>query len=1424
MPTTRREAGILLLVEMAVAKPTAAPVDNTQTQEQLAAQFQHELRLRAQPCGYACLHSQGEGAVFFGQDPEALVELMLDLFVRRPIAPVEDRAIRLRLVAHYGFFRLVVDEHGQRTGIHGFEHGTLFPLARYAETWRLLVSEALFDGLRDLLEARQIEVRSLDFDEPLPGLGALGKITRWHKLIPPLPHDDSSHRLPLAYRQRREELREEVQQIPVFGDLYPPIPMSENFINLSVRAHADWTDRVGTAAWRRAEPEEHDRLFGPERDPLFGRERELRSGRIDLTADELFATFNKGCILGLPGAGKTTILRHFAWQTLEADPEALILFLNCREFRPHSFEGEGTAGKGLWKVLARAFLYHFQEVADLDSDQREAIAATARALQTAWENGRALILIDALDESPTEDIKEKVIQVARRLFAAVRQPLRDEAPVSNRFFLSARTIEWKRIDALEEPVFGVRDLTQDQMRLLAGRFFGYDSPTYRSFDEQIWQEPVVQKMGGTPLTALLLLFYFHIMGRFDVRYATYDLLLKFVLLEVWEKIKSKEFGQQYVRLVDFFEKVKQRDFLDHEPGIARQIQTLAILCYDCLFNTETGESLRDIPEQEVVSCFRTFLGSDAGGKLSEPEADREARAWFDAFLKEHLLIRTGFESFRFVHTTMMEFLAAGYLLAQKPGSRAFADVFHQVARQSRAGSLETLPLACGESCPTGYRLLQQLKARWAAPNADLLLPFRCLAEVETAEREQLHGLVSRQTLARARAEIQKGEPAKNWVYERLRRLVLDHDAERLRQARDDFSGQIPLCQTTFPQGFLNGWQEGGSDVVAARVLLLQSLLHPERFTELTSGTGPSGSSPRVTEVDLLMRDRPGDPQDKHFGYYRKLLGPTLQGFFGSPNFRHSGTVKALAFSVDGQLVVSASADCTLKLWDVASGRELRSFAGHADAVGACALSADGARLVSGSRDETLKLWDVASGLELRSFAGHENSVNACALSANGARLVSGSKDCTLKLWDVASGCEMRSFAGHTAPVWACALSADGARLVSGSADCTLKLWDVASGRELRSFAGHASAVWACALSADGARLVSGSSDRTLKLWDVASGRELRSFAGHADAVYACALSADGARLVSGSADCTLQLWDVASGRELRSFAGHADAVWACALSAHGARLVSGSTDRTLKLWDVASGREVRSFAGHTAPVWACALSADGARLVSGSADCTLKLWDLASGREVRSFARHADAVWACALSAHGARLVSGSADCTLKLWDLASGWELRSFAGHAGAVEACALSADGARLVSGSTDRTLKLWDLASGQEVRSFAGHADVVYACALSADGARLVSGSLDGTLKLWDVASGRELRSFAGHAGSVYACALSADGAWLVSGSRDQTLKLWDVASGRELASLKLPWIVRGIAPSPTQRGRFFTANLNGTVTIFDFKEFA
>lgn len=255
----------------------------------------------------------------------------------------------------------------------------------------------------------------------------------------------------------------------------------------------------------------------------------------------------------------------------------------------------------------------------------------------------------------------------------------------------------------------------------------------------------------------------------------------------------------------------------------------------------------------------------------------------------------------------------------------------------------------------------------------------------------------------------------------------------------------------------------------------------------------------------------------------------------SPLRQHSGAVCSVALSGDGRLAVSASWDHTLKVWDLASGREPRTLESHRGPVYAVALSWDGRLAVSASENRTLMVWNPVSRYYLRTLTGHTGPVNAVALSGDGRLAISASWGGTVKVWDIGGGHELRTFTAHDLSVYGVALSGDGQLAVSVSEDRTLKVWEVSSSCRLRTLTGHTGPVTAVALSADGRLAVSASADQTLKVWDLKTGRELRTLTGHASSVTAVAVTANGQHAVSASHDNTVKLWNLETGEVRATF-------------------------------------------------------------------------------------------------------------------------------------------------------------------------------------------------------------------------------------------------------------------------------------------------
>ena len=177
-----------------------------------------------------------------------------------------------------------------------------------------------------------------------------------------------------------------------------------------------------------------------------------------------------------------------------------------------------------------------------------------------------------------------------------------------------------------------------------------------------------------------------------------------------------------------------------------------------------------------------------------------------------------------------------------------------------------------------------------------------------------------------------------------------------------------------------------------------------------------------------------------------------------------GPILRAVFSADGCAVLIASDDRTARLFDAASGKELRRFAGHAGPVMAAPFfSADGRAVLTASWDKTARLFDAASGKELRRFAGHAGSVMSAVFSADGRAVLTASWDKTARLFDAASGKELRRFAGHER-VNSAVFSTDGRAVLTASRDQTARLFDAASGKELRRFSGHEDRVMSAVFS------------------------------------------------------------------------------------------------------------------------------------------------------------------------------------------------------------------------------------------------------------------------------------------------------------------------------------------------------------------------
>jgi WD40 repeat protein len=285
---------------------------------------------------------------------------------------------------------------------------------------------------------------------------------------------------------------------------------------------------------------------------------------------------------------------------------------------------------------------------------------------------------------------------------------------------------------------------------------------------------------------------------------------------------------------------------------------------------------------------------------------------------------------------------------------------------------------------------------------------------------------------------------------------------------------------------------------------------------------------------------------------------------------HKNEVRAVTVTPDGKYIVSAS-DQMLKLWNLNCEYECLR-ARHKGAVYAVIVTPDGQHVISASYDRTIKVWDIESGRELRTLGGHDDTVAALAMTPDGQLLISGSWDKTMKIWDWKNGRELRTLARHVLGFNELAVTPDGRRVISGNYHEAVRVWDLASGAELRRFKVPKRGL--ISLSHCGRYVFSVSEDGTKKIFDSETKRRVGTIKGRCQ--LDLAVMPDGQRVITLSSQ-RLTLRELKSGRELRSFGGHISDINTMAVTPNGRRAVSASDDRTIRIWDLENGILLSSF-------------------------------------------------------------------------------------------------------------------------------------------------------------------------------------------------------------------------------------------------------
>jgi WD40 repeat protein len=617
---------------------------------------------------------------------------------------------------------------------------------------------------------------------------------------------------------------------------------------------------------------------------------------------------------------------------------------------------------------------------------------------------------------------------------------------------------------------------------------------------------------------------------------------------------------------------------------------------------------------------------------------------------------------------------------------------------------------------------------------------------------------------------------------------------------------------------------------------------------------------------------------------------------GTLRFRHGGAVTFVGYIDGGKQIVTACSDGILRVWEANSGKLVRRIGkGQANDANAglwavsgayygaggsssVALSPDGKIVAAYIANATVQLWEIETGKEIRSVTpggpaqagiGGRGVIAGVSLafSPDSKTLAIKGGDQLIRLWEVETGKEIRQigkkpdakFARFGAAGGPPAFSPDGKTIISAGLEFennravpVVRSYDVETGNELRAIKGAQNnfGVSTAAVSRDAKIVALGNHDGTIKLYDEQTGKELRTLGQQQQNVIisTLAFSPDGKTLLTRmSSSPALQSWDVETGKELRTLgdppaaAGNANVLirfagvnvgQALAFTPDGKTLAEGLPSNTIRLWDVATGKEVPPVSGHQGGVNSTSVSPDGKTLTTIGMDNSVRQWELATGKQLSEFKLPAGTANAT-LSADGKVVAVGGANNALHIFDVASGKETKKIdipAGGAnpfgqmiGGSGGIALSGDGKVVASRGFDATVRCFDTATGKEMTPLAeanandpnqgvffavgggfgvgGRPTMVFSpdgkvlATVTVGNAAMKGIIINGaapaaqapSIRLWNVTLGKPMTRFETPKG-VAALAFSPDCRYIATANNDNSLSLWEVITGKECLHIK------------------------------------
>jgi len=665
------------------------------------------------------------------------------------------------------------------------------------------------------------------------------------------------------------------------------------------------------------------------------------------------------------------------------------------------------------------------------------------------------------------------------------------------------------------------------------------------------------------------------------------------------------------------------------------------------------------------------------------------------------------------------------------------------------------------------------------------------------------------------------------------------------------------------------------------IAYLVSKRHDAQAAAASARMAASETDSEFAATEMMRGDEPvslaylADAMSKNPGNQKAIalaMSELHNALLPLQTLHHDGEVQDACFSPDGTKVVTASADDTAQLWDVATGQKIGQPMRHADWVHTAEFSPDGTKVVTASWDGTARVWDAQTGAQIGSAMQHNiavegGKVNSAYFSADGSEIVTASWDHTARIWDATNPAhpEIGKALVHERPgavaetVWTAMFNPDDGPkfVVTASSDHEARLWDAATQAEKANKL-HNGEVNKAVISPDGKWVATAGDDGTGYILDAKTfhqvGKTIED--GSGQPIDFVSFSPDSKTLVTASQDKTARLWAVPSGQAIGQPMVHEGWVEAATFSADSKYVVTASSDRTARVWDAQTGQPLSEPMRHSGDVYMARFDPkDSSLVVTASFDHTARIWKWNKVAELPVVSGKGTLKTVC-LNADDQRLVTVT-DGGAQIWDARTAQQSGAMAAT-GPVTLAACSADGTLLFTASGKQAqiraamtgasvgapialgeaplaalfdahdhllavvspswLTIWDTATGQERGSPIQLSGDATGAVFSNDGNMIVTWSHGGTVRAWDVATGAAIGKPMQHKGEVKSANFSPDGKELLASSTTgHEASIWTVQTGAEAGVLQVDNWVPDAEFSPN--GKWVASSYGQAAQVWD-----